>query len=398
MVEGGRAGGESAGRLHDAIARYSVGAPIPEGVRNISLCSIAGRLRWEGIDARGLTVALAKINDARCVPPLPSCEVKAMAKSIGKKPPGNGRGKVSREAYDAATARLLDLAGLVLWYRWTGRTAATDRAVMLALIRIGYGCGRDRLRASTRRIAIKAGLDRKTVGASLRRLRCAGWLRLEKPGARWWQRPDLPARGSVYSLIAPPEEVRHFATSKAISGDPSLGALLGACCRKTSGEIDVWRNRTGLGKSAERVWTALRNGADGRSARRLAKTLGMVARTVDRALIQLDYYGLAIEALDGWHATDRDPAAIGPYLASHGATDRQRQRHEAERDEFERQRQREAHRRMGRRSRLRMVDGVGCRDRQRLRYPIPEADRRAELRAQAERLRRQFPDADRAVA
>lgn len=60
--------------------------PIPKGQRNIQLFSIAGRLRWAGLDAEGILDALRSINSKRCKPPLPDDELKGMANGAGKYP------------------------------------------------------------------------------------------------------------------------------------------------------------------------------------------------------------------------------------------------------------------------------------------------------------------------
>jgi len=62
---------------------------IPEGTRNMSLTSIAGKLRKKGLATIELEYALMAINQNRCSPPLDDDEVKTIAASVGRYPAGN---------------------------------------------------------------------------------------------------------------------------------------------------------------------------------------------------------------------------------------------------------------------------------------------------------------------
>lgn len=66
--------------------------PIPEGERNTTLASIAGRLRWRGLGEAALAEALREINAARCRPPLGDDEVAGIAASISRYEAGTGDG------------------------------------------------------------------------------------------------------------------------------------------------------------------------------------------------------------------------------------------------------------------------------------------------------------------
>ena len=59
-----------------------------EGQRNVGLASLAGRLRRAGLSQTELEVALLEANRLRCRPPLAEKEVLAVARSIGRYPPG----------------------------------------------------------------------------------------------------------------------------------------------------------------------------------------------------------------------------------------------------------------------------------------------------------------------
>jgi hypothetical protein len=77
-------------------------------------------------------------------------------------------------------------AEFVRAWPWRGRSGGTDRAVMLALCRMGGTAGRvSGLNASVRAVAVGADIGRSTARKSLVRLRSDGWLRLLKAGAGW---------------------------------------------------------------------------------------------------------------------------------------------------------------------------------------------------------------------
>lgn len=69
---------------------------IPEGERNATLASLAGRLRWHGFGESDIASALVKINRERCSPALDETEVLSVAASMSRYVPGPG-GEVGDE-------------------------------------------------------------------------------------------------------------------------------------------------------------------------------------------------------------------------------------------------------------------------------------------------------------
>ena len=61
---------------------------IPDGKRNDTLARIAGKLRNAGLDREGIEAHLFKVNAERCVPPMTDDEVRTVAGSIARYPPG----------------------------------------------------------------------------------------------------------------------------------------------------------------------------------------------------------------------------------------------------------------------------------------------------------------------
>ncbi len=64
---------------------------IPKGQRNTVLTSLAGKLRWNGLEAREIEALLLMINEVNCVTPLDESEVAEIAQSVAKYPTGRER-------------------------------------------------------------------------------------------------------------------------------------------------------------------------------------------------------------------------------------------------------------------------------------------------------------------
>lgn len=58
--------------------------PIPQGMRNLSLTSLAGQLRSRGCGGKEIYGELLKANQAACKPPLPVGEVQTIVRSVMK--------------------------------------------------------------------------------------------------------------------------------------------------------------------------------------------------------------------------------------------------------------------------------------------------------------------------
>jgi len=315
------------------------GEIIPEGCRNNTLASVAGRWRWAGYERPAIANGLCRVNRKRCAPPLPDREVCAVAASISRKPAGGaGASVVPRAEYDAARGEILQLIELALRWRWRGRTATSKRAVLLALLAVAYRSGRVRVAASERKAAEDAGLSRPTVARALAELVRTGWL-VRIPQHYNFANPDECAPGTVWAIKRP----RRIDAADVLPRDVSA-EVFELVLRDDA--ADVWRNVTGLGHTAERVYSAL-DAHTARSHRTLADTLGMNRRTVVRALWRLEHHELAAHGGGVWRRTDRSPDDVGKTLRSHGALERQRTQHARERESFERMRLHFAHLRTG---------------------------------------------------
>lgn len=71
--------------------RHEESEAISDGQRNATLASLAGTMRRRGMTAGEIEAALLAVNGGRCRPPLPDDAVRAIAASVGRYPPGDGR-------------------------------------------------------------------------------------------------------------------------------------------------------------------------------------------------------------------------------------------------------------------------------------------------------------------
>ena len=365
---------------------------IAEGTRNCTLTSIAGRLRWRGLQRHAIEAELERINLASCRPPLPANEVRAIAKSVCRYPAGQNTEGLSAEAHDDGRQKVLRLGEIALIHRWAGPGGASERAVLFALLRIGYQTGRVQIRASERRLALAAGISqRNTVRRALGRLISTGWLALARK-AKVPNEAHLPLRGATYRLLLPPAAIRQTCANRTRVVGPEV--LLGQVCRiRAEGEIDAFRHGStgGLGESAGRVYAVL--GAGPTRVVDLQRLAGIASRrTVERALDRLLSAGLADQrGRSGWFKTGITVEAVAPRLRSYGKSADQREQYAREREAFERLRLLKAHykaaalaqRRAREASRPVLVRSAApvCGPR-----PHYEAQRKALLREQAVRL------------
>ena len=58
--------------------------PIPQGIRNLSLTSLAGQLHKQGYGKKEIYMELLKANQAACKPPLPVGEIQTIVNSVTK--------------------------------------------------------------------------------------------------------------------------------------------------------------------------------------------------------------------------------------------------------------------------------------------------------------------------
>lgn len=85
---------------------------ISEGARNTTLTRIAGFVRRLGLTADEIEGALHIVNMSRCVPPLPTSEVRAIARSVSRYPPAKDRNVIESIRCPAIRAE---------WNRYVGR-------------------------------------------------------------------------------------------------------------------------------------------------------------------------------------------------------------------------------------------------------------------------------------
>lgn len=141
------------------------GPPIPEGTRNSTLASIAGKLNDGSRTLEALTADLLEINAARCAPPLPDGEVEGIARSVHRLAPC----KTSTPEPSAETLEALDaIEARILAREWPGMGGKSERDVCIALAGKMRECGRMipagvRVSIGYGELAVLAGLSKRAL-------------------------------------------------------------------------------------------------------------------------------------------------------------------------------------------------------------------------------------------
>lgn len=182
-----------------------------------------------------------------------------------------------------ASARLIGMRNKGRLAAWPGKPGASDRRVFLALIGACIDQYRDETTMSTRKLAVRAGVTRETVEASLKRLEAAGRVESRKLGDSVVRRPVLL-----------PDDPIHILSPLLVSGNPPTGSI---------SQIDplhvVWSS----------PMTPEGHGLDGRhgqlfdlvcagltTARALADHTGSRSDSVSRTLVRLVEVGLLVKS------------------------------------------------------------------------------------------------------
>jgi hypothetical protein len=113
----------TAGEGHGGVAAPVEGV-IPQGRRNTTLTSLAGRVRRAGFEEAEIAGALLEVNRRRCHPPLDDQEVRGIAASVGRYAPGE-----APPAADAASRETSPPSPEVYIESIAGFLAEEDRAV-----------------------------------------------------------------------------------------------------------------------------------------------------------------------------------------------------------------------------------------------------------------------------
>jgi hypothetical protein len=87
----------------------------PQGERNTTLAGVAGKLRYAGLSVDAIEAALLAANRIHCDPPLSDAEVKKIARSIGRYPPGPSHPRYAAINIDSAEPSLELLNSLAIF-------------------------------------------------------------------------------------------------------------------------------------------------------------------------------------------------------------------------------------------------------------------------------------------
>ena len=191
---------------------------------------------------------------------------------------------------------------------WPGRTGPTDRAVCLALLRIGYQAGgRTDVSASQRQVALHAGVEPPTVARSLERLIKGGLVGLIAKGTGF--------NASVFDI----------------------GSLVPKCCNTTTPGIvllqhfdtgaDAFR-QSGIGKTGFDILQLIPATPDAIGLADLIARTDRSRRTVFRKLAKLKASGIVTtDAAGRLSRTSHDLESLARWLGTANTRDNKRRRY-----------------------------------------------------------------------
>ncbi|MCA1728592.1 MAG: bifunctional DNA primase/polymerase [Actinobacteria bacterium] len=148
------------------------GESIPEGRRDETLASIAGRLHDGTRDLAQLEADLQDINEARCNPPLPVDQVRRIARSIFRYEPC----RPARPSPTPETASALaEIEASILRREWKGKGGKTRYSIAVSALKIArqFGArveGGVRVEVSARQLALAAATSRSSIMRNLKKM------------------------------------------------------------------------------------------------------------------------------------------------------------------------------------------------------------------------------------
>lgn len=205
-----------------------------------------------------------------------------------------------------ARQQIREAIALLKLYRWNGRTARTDKEVMLYVLRSALRVGCDKVNVSARDAGIGAGVTTKTASRALNRLSKAGWLVKQRATKKtdaiawkigWYQVTTYNTVGQVIcSSGETPNDAGH----------------------------ETWLH---LGKAARAIYYTLADKP--MSARAIAERANVGNATAYRWLPRLVTYAMAASTDDGWirgRATPDDVQVAEGWIEDNSKLQKRRER------------------------------------------------------------------------
>jgi Bifunctional DNA primase/polymerase, N-terminal/Primase C terminal 1 (PriCT-1) len=304
------------------------GGPIPEGTRNDTLTSIAGRLHDGRRDEHQLFTDLMAVNEARCSPPLSAEEVAKIAKSIYGRTPCKAAPEVTPEV-GAVVDELLALASE---RAVKGIRGASGWAIYHAGLDLLRKYGREHpdgleMDIDMRTWALNAGCCAATVSKFIRR---SPLVRFEKRG--------LGRKRSTVVFKGAPQighKGKHSSTRGGSQKNTTPSSVYASALFRT-----LYRLRWGagrIGKSRAALLTTVVE-CPGVSRKELAQRLGRKPESLRAPLKWLVEAGLLLRVSHGRYAVPEDFAQRvddAREMAGEPLADRlQIARHEREREGY----------------------------------------------------------------
>jgi hypothetical protein len=267
-------------------------SPIPEGTRNDTLTSIAGRLHDGTRTLEQLVTDLLAVNEARCTPPLEEVEISTIAVSIHRREPCKAAPKVT----PAVLAAVGDLETAASERAKRGMSGATGWSIYMAGLEAARRFGAEHpdgveLSLDLRTWAQMAGTHAATVSRFIRR--CALVRQLRRGSGR--------RAGAVLFIV--PGGIGAYLQHSSSTGVSKENAAPGSVATRPLLRT-LYRLRWGpgrIGKSKAALLTAMVE-CPGASRFELAHRLGRKPESLKKPLKWLVDNGLAVRV--GWGRYD----------------------------------------------------------------------------------------------
>jgi Bifunctional DNA primase/polymerase, N-terminal/Primase C terminal 1 (PriCT-1) len=175
------------------------GEPIPDGRRNETLASIAGRLHDGTRDLSQLEDALLNINEARCLPPLPPEQVRKIACSIYRYEPCRPS---RREPGEETVQALAVIERAIMRREYKGKGGKTKYSIAVAALKLARNHGTRvergvRLEVSDRQLALATATSRRSIARHKKDME--GILETDNEGVE-------PGKSGALILLSPPAQ------------------------------------------------------------------------------------------------------------------------------------------------------------------------------------------------
>ncbi len=203
------------GRPRSRRAIPDEGEPIHEGGRDETLTRLAGRLHDGTRSLPQLEDDLQAVNQTRCIPPLPSEQVRKIAHSVSRYEPCRPARRDASQDPETSVA-LAEVERIILGREWKGKGGKTRYSLCVAWLKMARRHamreeGSLKLQVSWRELALAAGVSRVTAMKNVKDMN--DLFRVDSEGA------ESGKSGSIAFLLPPARIYTTLPTGRVVKGE-----------------------------------------------------------------------------------------------------------------------------------------------------------------------------------